>query len=316
MLVRLSVLLVLWVMFASVSARAETVILTQATLSGLSPRLSKEESSRSLDVVIAEPIVLDASAVWFARDFRFGAGGRLFIRSNKLELTVSGTLSSEANPADPVFSSFPASERVAANGRSGRSGGAPGEAGESGEVGKDGSAGGTLTLRLRRAPKSKLSVALAGQDGGTGGNGGNGAAGSRGVRGANAATGLFDCRRGGGDGTPGGGGGAGGSAGAGGRCGAGGIVRVESTATVAREIEQGSLVQLISPMARHGESGTPGEPGPGGPGGEGGSGGGFCGGGRGGPQGPLGGRGAIPRPTDGQCVSPGVIFDGLSRPFP
>lgn len=301
---------------ASATARAETVIVTQASLLNLSARLSKEESSRLLDVVIAEPIALETSAAWFVQDLRFGTGGRVFIRSNKLELTVSGTLSSESNPSDPVFGSFPVGERSAANGRSGRPGGAAGEAGESGLAGNDGSAAGTLTLRLRRAPKTRLVVALAGQDGGSGGNGGQGAAGSRGPRGANAATGAFGCLRGGGDGGPGGAGGTGGAAGPGGRCGAGGVLRVESTAAVAREIEQGGLIQLAAFIAHHGQSGTPGEPGPGGPGGEGGSGGGFCGGGHGGPAGPGGGRGALPRPTEGQCTPPRVIFEGLTRPFP
>jgi len=161
--------------------------------------------------------------------------------------------------------------------------GAVAPAAEPGQSGKAGRSGGIVELHRVSTIRGKLLVDLPGQAGGAGGAGSPGAAGGEGERGEDAQPGVFDCKRGGGDGGSGLRGRDGGEGLPGGDGGAGGHLRLVG-------VTQAALRQIIfNGRGGNGGLGGPGGTGgPGGPGGRGGGGKGLCGGGGPGPSGPNG----------------------------
>jgi hypothetical protein len=166
-------------------------------------------------------------------------------------------------------------------------------------IGSDGRSGGTITLRIYGGISGTMKIDLRGESGAQGVDGSAGGGGPSGPPGENAASGLFDCRHGAGDGGPGGIGSPG-QPGSPGRDGGNGgnLVLVSQQAALAEHI-------LFSAVG--GAGGKGGQGGRGGPGGEGGPGGsavGLCsGGGHSGPHGAEGPPGAPGK--DGRAGSDG-----------
>jgi hypothetical protein len=173
-----------------------------------------------------------------------------------------------------------------------------------GQPGEAGRSGGIVELHRVSEIRGTLLVDLPGQAGGAGGAGSPGAAGSEGSRGADAQPGVFDCKKGGGDGGQGLPGQNGGEGLPGGSGGAGGHLRLVGVAqTALRQISFNGL------GGAGGLGGPGGTGGPGGPGGSGGGGKGLCGGGHPGPPGPNGDPG---RPGPSGTVGPVGGLDGPS----
>lgn len=147
--------------------------------------------------------------------------------------------------------------------------GTPGERGADGASGSPGTSGRSPPILYLATPEiagGQLFIDWRGQDGGPGGTGQFGGDGGRGGSGKPASGGLFDCRRGPGDGGAGGNGGNGGAGGAGGRGGDGGLfvllVMPHSVASLATKIG------LDVSSGAGGYAGRGGDAGSGGPGGE------------------------------------------------
>ncbi len=156
-----------------------------------------------------------------------------------------------------------------------------------GAAGTKGGDSGHLRFDILGQGTGSWTLDLRGQPGGPGQQGAKGATGSPGSRGRSASTGLFDCRRGGGDGGRGGKGFKGGQGGDGGPGGNGGTLKLSQEAT--RDfVLTTNILHFEASQAPGGDPGKGGDRGNGGPGGRGGSGKGHCGGGHNGPQGEPG----------------------------
>lgn len=157
----------------------------------------------------------------------------------------------------------------------------------------EGNDGGTVRLKVYGSLNGQMSIDLRGQSGASGAPGLDGASGGQGRQGDPAASGLFDCKRGPGNGRGGDPGQPGQPGQPGFDGGRGGLLFVESNS-----VELASAFVIF--RAEGGEGGLGGAGGNGGPGGPGGPGGtatGLCSGrGAPGPQGPPGPRGEIGSP--------------------
>lgn len=186
---------------------------------------------------------------------------------------------------DTEIRAFPAGSR-AANGNAGSNGdngsngangsggaGGNGDPGGAGNAGGNGQNAGLITIEAGMLI-GNIEIFNNGVAGGNGGPGGVGGSGGAGGQGTSSASGLFDCRRGPGNGGAGGNAGVGGDGGRGGNGGDGGTVSVRFD-TVA----DGSSLTITSQGGAAGRPGNPGQPGAPGRGGPRGNSGGNCGGG-------------------------------------
>lgn len=172
----------------------------------------------------------------------------------------------------PANSVAPPGVGKAPAGLAGGGDGAPGGPGANGSIGNSGFSGQsapTIYLVIGEISGGVINFELRGQDGGPGGQGQEGGDGGPGMSGNQASLGLFDCKRGAGNGGPGGRGGDGGSGGPGGKGGNGGNLILLAASDRVEQL--GSKVRADVTPGNHGNGGQGGGAGAGGPGGAGGA---------------------------------------------
>lgn len=291
----------------------ELVTLTNSNLDKAKGTL---ETSRAT-VIVAEAVHLPPGLEpieWCLDDLVFSEGASIYLQDGQANITVLGRMRPN-EPQQIVFRSFRnASAPGGADGARGANGpsangpgkdGADGDNGRGGEPGSNGRNGTQLNLTLANLPALPWTADLSGQDGGDGGDGGNGGNGGNGADGRPAATGVFDCKRGGQAGGDGGNGGNGGDSALGGNCGNGGLLSLFVPADLVPEISR--FISLVPKKSQVGSLGLPGLGGEPGRGGHGGRGQAFCSSGRRGRDGQYGQPGQVPIDTRLQSCLPSQV---------